>query len=77
MGLLLHWGHLCRLSVVGLRILPQLPVKDGQHFVELAPGLRELVESCPSLRVGGSVTRHLLCVVAEPVVAPVARMLLT
>jgi hypothetical protein len=42
--------------------MPQLPVKDGHLFVELAPGLRELVESCLSLGVGGAVTRRQLWV---------------
>jgi hypothetical protein len=53
-GLLLHRDHLW--------ILPQLPVKDGQLLVELAPGFYELIESCPLLGVGGAMTRHWLWV---------------
>jgi hypothetical protein len=60
MGLLLHRDHLCGLLVAGLWVLPQLPVKDGQLLIELAPGFRKLVESCPSLGVGGAATRHWL-----------------
>jgi hypothetical protein len=36
--------------------LSQLPVKDGQLFIELAPGFCEFIESCLSLGVGGTVT---------------------
>jgi hypothetical protein len=56
-GLLLHRNVLRRLSVEGLWVHPQLLVKDGQLLVELAPGLRKLVEPCPSLGVGGAVAR--------------------
>jgi hypothetical protein len=63
-GLLLHRNVLCRLSVVGLWVHSQLLVKDGQLFVELALGLREFVESRPSLGVGGVTTWCQLRVVA-------------
>jgi hypothetical protein len=53
--LLLHRNVLCRLSIVRLWVHPQLLVKKGQLLVELALGLRKLVESCPSLGVGGVV----------------------
>jgi hypothetical protein len=44
------WGRLwCGLPVAGLWVLPQLLMKDGQLFVELEPGLRELVKPRPSL----------------------------
>jgi hypothetical protein len=49
----------------GLWVLSQLPVKDGQLFVELAPGFHEFVESCPSLGVGGVVARRRLWVHAD------------
>jgi hypothetical protein len=42
------------LSVAGLRVHPQLLVKKCQLLVELALGLHELVESCPSLGVSNS-----------------------
>jgi hypothetical protein len=45
----------CRLPVLGFRILPELPVEFGQLFVELAPGLGELVEAHPALGVAGMV----------------------
>jgi hypothetical protein len=54
-GLLLHRNVLCRLSIARLWVHPQLLVKKGQLLVELALGLRELVEPCPSLGVGGAV----------------------
>jgi hypothetical protein len=59
-GLLLHQDHLRGqkwrgLSVARLWVLPHLPVKDGQLFVELAPGFHELVKSRPSLGVRGTV----------------------
>jgi hypothetical protein len=60
MRLLLHRDLLCRLSVAGLWVLSQFPVKDGQLFVQLAPGFREFAESCPSLGVGGVVMRRWL-----------------
>jgi hypothetical protein len=44
-------------SVAGLRVHPQLLVKKGQLLVELALGLRELVEPRPSLGVGGVMAR--------------------
>jgi hypothetical protein len=53
-GLLLHRNVLCRLSIVWLRVHPQLLVKNGQLLIELALGLRELVEPRPSLGVGGT-----------------------
>jgi hypothetical protein len=56
-GLFLHRILLCRLSVVGLWVHSRLLVKDGQLFVELALGLREFVESRPSLGVGSAGTR--------------------
>jgi hypothetical protein len=61
MGLFLHRDHLWGwlwfgLPVVGIWVLPQLPMKDGQLFIELAPGFRELVKPRPSLGVGGMVT---------------------
>jgi hypothetical protein len=55
-GLLLHRDHLCGLTVAGLWVLHQFSVKDGQLFLELAPGFHELVETCPLLGVGGAVT---------------------
>jgi hypothetical protein len=61
-GMLLHRDHLCKLPVVGLQVLPQLLVKDVQLFVELAPGFHELVESRPSLGIGGAVVRRRLWV---------------
>jgi hypothetical protein len=54
-GLLLHWNILCRLSITRLGVYPQLLVKKGQLLVKLALGLRELVEPCPLLGVGGAV----------------------
>jgi hypothetical protein len=45
-GLPLHGDVLFRLSVAGLRVHLQLLVKKGQLLVELALGLRELVEPC-------------------------------
>jgi hypothetical protein len=56
-GLLLHRDILCRLSVAGLWIQPQLLVKDVQLFVELALGLREFIELRLSLVFGGAVAR--------------------
>jgi hypothetical protein len=56
-GLPLHGDVLFRLSVAGLRVHLQLLVKKGQLLVELALGLRELVEPCPSLGVGGAMAR--------------------
>jgi hypothetical protein len=56
-GLLLHGDVLWRSSVVGLGVLPQFLVKKGQLLVELALGLRELVEPCSSLGVCGVVAR--------------------
>jgi hypothetical protein len=46
-------GAGCRLRGLGS---PQLPVKVGQLLVELAPSFCELVETRPSLGVGGVVT---------------------
>jgi hypothetical protein len=46
---------MCGLSVVALGVHPKLLVKNGQLLVDLALGLRELVEPCPSLGVGGAV----------------------
>jgi hypothetical protein len=57
MGLLLHRDVLCKLSVAGLRVHPQLLVMKGQLLVALALGLRELVEPRPSLDVSGAVAR--------------------
>jgi hypothetical protein len=59
-GLLLHRDLLCRLPVRGLWVLSQLPVKDSQLFVQLAPGFHEFVEPCLSLGVGGAVMRRRL-----------------
>jgi hypothetical protein len=42
-ALLLHGDILCRPSVTGLSVHPQLLVKKGQLLVELVPRLRELV----------------------------------
>jgi hypothetical protein len=53
-GLFLHGNILCRLSVVGLWVHPRLLVKKGQLLVELALGLCELIELCPSLAVSGA-----------------------
>jgi hypothetical protein len=61
-GLLLYRDHLYRLPIAGIWVLSQLPVKDGHLFVELVPGLREFVESCPSLGLGGTVMRQWLWV---------------
>jgi hypothetical protein len=47
---------LCRLSVVGLWVHPQLLVKDDQLLVELAPGLREFIKPRPPLGFGDVVT---------------------
>jgi hypothetical protein len=62
-GLFLHRDHLwdrlwCRLPVAGLRVLPQLPVKDGQLLLELALGFCKLVKPHPSLGVGNAVMRR-------------------
>jgi hypothetical protein len=56
-GLLLQGDVLCRLSVVGFWVHAQFLVKKGQLLIELALGLRELVEPRPSLGVGGMVAR--------------------
>jgi hypothetical protein len=53
MGLLLHKDILCRPSVTGLGVHPQLLVRKGQLLVEL-------VESRPSLGIGGAVARSWL-----------------
>jgi hypothetical protein len=45
------------LSVAGLGVHPRFLVKKGQLLVELALGLRKLIEPCPSLGVGGTVAR--------------------
>jgi hypothetical protein len=58
--LLLHWVLLCWLLVVGLWVLSQLPVKDGELFIELTCSFREFVKSCPLSGVGGAVTRRRL-----------------
>jgi hypothetical protein len=56
-GPLLHGDVLCRSSVAGLSIHAQLLAMKGQLLVELAPRLRELVESRPPLGIGGAVAR--------------------
>jgi hypothetical protein len=38
-------------------ILPELSVEVGQLLVELAPGLDELIEACPTLGIRGAMTR--------------------
>jgi hypothetical protein len=64
-GLLLHRDHLwgqqrCRLPVAGFKVLPKLPVEVGQLLVELTSSFCELIETHPSLGVGGAVTWHWL-----------------
>jgi hypothetical protein len=59
-GPLLHRDVLCRPSAAGLGIHAQLLVKKGQLLIELAPRLREFVESRPPLGVGGTVARSRL-----------------
>jgi hypothetical protein len=48
------------LSIAELWVHPQLLMKDVQLFVELALGLREFVESRPSLGIGSAVTQSRL-----------------